>query len=70
MEIANLRRELHTLIDTESEDTLQEVYDLLKGNEYSDDYKQILDSEYVAWQQDKAVVSKNEMDEILNSLRK
>lgn len=70
MEITNLRKELHSLIDTESEDTLQEIYDLLKGNEYSDEYKQILAREYASWQQDKTVVSKNEIEEIINSLRK
>ena len=64
----NLRSELHNMIDKFPEDKLQEVYELLQDNEYSDELKEILDNEFKEYQRTGEAVSKEEVDKIINEI--
>ncbi|HEX3023657.1 MAG TPA: hypothetical protein VHP12_00475 [Chitinophagaceae bacterium] len=69
MEITALREKLHSLINTSSEDKLQHVYELLEEeNEYSDEFKNILEEEYTAYLKDGAVISRSEINEAVEKL--
>lgn len=64
----NLRAELHTMIDNFPEEKLQEVYELLQDDEYSDEMKKMLDEEYEDYMKNGEVISKEEVDKIVNKL--
>lgn len=68
METATLRQKLHSLIETSSEEKLDEIYDLLKEDEYSDDFKAMLDNEFEQYQKDGEVISRTEIDKIIEQL--
>lgn len=68
METATLRQKLHSLIETYSEEKLDEIYDLLKEDEYSDDFKAMLDNEFEQYQKDGEVISRTEIDKIIEQL--
>ena len=52
MESITLRQKLHHLIDTTSEDKLKDIYDSFQEEEYSEDFKAMLDNEYNTYQED------------------
>lgn len=64
----NLRTEIHNLIDNAPEQKLQEVYELLQNDEYSNDMKMMLDNEYDDYQKNGEVVTKKEVDKIIHDL--
>jgi len=65
----SLRKELHEMIDNFSEERLQEVYELLQNdNEYSDEFKKMLDEEYEDYMKNGDVVSKEEVDKLVHDL--
>lgn len=64
----NLRTELHNMIDKFPEEKLQEVYELLQDNEYSNELKEILDSEFEEYYRTGEVVTKAEVDKIINAI--
>ncbi len=63
-----LRKELHEMIDNFSEEKLQEVYELLQEDEYSDEIKRILDEEYEDYERTGEAVSKEEADKIIQAI--
>ena len=63
-----LRKELHEMIDSFSEERLKEVYELLQDDEYSDEFKQMLDEEYEDYQKNGEAVSKEEVDKIIHDI--
>lgn len=67
MESSTLREKLHSLIDASSEEKLMEVYSVFEDN-YTDEFKAILDEEYADYQRNKEVVSKEEMDKVIEKL--
>ena len=68
METAALRDKLHSLIETSSEEQLEEIYDFLKQNEYTDDFKKSLDHEFEQYQQDGEAISRMEIDKMIEQL--
>jgi hypothetical protein len=45
-----------------------EIYDLFQQNEYSDDFKAMLDNEYEQYQKDREVVSRDEVNKLIAQL--
>lgn len=73
MKTATLREKLHILIDTSSEDKLEEIYDFFQEDEYSEDpmaigFKAMLDNEYEQYQKDGEGISREEMDKKIEQL--
>ncbi|MGI8582697.1 MAG: hypothetical protein ACR2KX_10885 [Chitinophagaceae bacterium] len=68
METTVLREKLHSLIDNSSADKLEEVYHLLNDEEYSDAFKAELDEEYSSYQKHGEVISKEELDNLIQQL--
>lgn len=68
MDVLTLRQKLHSLVETSSEDKLEEIYDLFRDNEYSDDFKAMLDNEYEQYQKDGEVVSRNQVNKLIEQL--
>lgn len=68
MDALTLRQKLHSLVETSSEDKLEEIYDLFRDNEYSDDFKAMLDNEYEQYQKDGEVVSRNQVNKLIEQL--
>lgn len=68
MDPLTLRQKLHSLVETSSEDKLEEIYDLFQDNEYSDDFKAMLDNEYEQYQKDGEVVSRNQLNKLIEQL--
>lgn len=68
MDALTLRQKLHSLVETSSEDKLEEIYDLFQDNEYSDDFKAMLDNEYEQYQKDGEVVSRNQVNKLIEQL--
>ncbi|HXR84189.1 MAG TPA: hypothetical protein VN722_07770 [Hanamia sp.] len=68
MDALTLRQKLHSLVETTSEDKLEEIYDLFQQNEYSDDFKAMLDNEYEQYQKDREVVSRDEVNKLIGQL--
>jgi len=60
-----IRQKLHTMIDNFPEERLQEVYNLLNEEEYSDEMKQVLQEEYTDYQKNGEAVSKEEVDDMI-----
>ncbi len=67
METSALREKLHTLINTSSEEKLAEVYAVFE-DEYSNEFKDILDNEYADYQRNGEVTSKADMDKVIEKL--
>ena len=68
MSINTLREKLHTLIDNSPEEKLQEVYNLLEEGDYTDEFKKELEEEYAAYEKDDTVISKDEIDKLVEEL--
>ena len=68
MGIDTLRKKLHSLIDNSPEEKLQEVYDLLEEGDYTDEFKKELEEEYAAYEKDDTVISKDEIDKLVEEL--
>jgi len=68
MDALTLRQKLHSLVETSSEDKLEEIYDLFQDNEYSNDFKAMLDNEYEQYQKDGEVVSRNQVNKLIEQL--
>ena len=68
MEISTLRKKLQSLIDSSSEEKLKEVYNLLEEGEYTDEFKTQLDEEQAAYQKNGEVISKEEIDKLVEQL--
>ena len=70
MDTSVLRNKIHEIIDSSDEETLQSVYQLLQQTEYTDEFKNILNEELADYQKGKKVISKEDMDlliqEVLN----
>jgi len=63
-----LRKELHKMIDNFSDEKMQEIYELLQEDEYSDEMKQMLDEEYEDYIKTGEVVAKEEVDKLVHEL--
>ena len=68
METITLREKLHSLIETSSEDKLEEIYDFFQEDEYSDDFKAMLDNEYEQYQKDGEGIPREEVDKMIEQL--
>jgi hypothetical protein len=68
MGIATLREKLHTLIETSSEAKLEEIYDFFQEDEYSEEFKAMLDDEFGQYQKDGEVISREEIDKMVEQL--
>lgn len=69
MESTTLRQKLHKLIDDMPDDKLNEVYTtLIEEEEYSDEFKAELDEEYAAYKKDSEVISKEDVDKLVEQL--
>ena len=53
------------LIDNSPEEKLQEVYDLLEEGDYTYEFKKELEEEYAAYKKDNTVISKEEIDKLV-----
>ena len=67
MEKATLREKLHSLIDNSPEEKLIEIYTLFEDT-YSDDFKAVLDEEYVDYKKNGDVISKEDLDRTIDKL--
>ena len=63
-----LRKELHEMIDKFPDERLQEVYELLQEDEYSDEFKRMLDEEYEDYMKNGEVISKEEVDKLVHDI--
>ena len=69
MEVTALREKLHSLINTSSEDKLQQVYELLgEENSYTEEFKNILEEEFTAYQNDGIVIPRKEINEAVDKI--
>lgn len=68
METTTLREKLHSLIETSSEEKLEEIYDFFQGHEYSEEFKAMLDDEFEQYQKDGEVVSHEEVNKLIEQL--
>ena len=68
METVTPREKLHSLIETSSKDNLEEIYNSFQDNEYSDDFKMMLDSEFEQYQKDGEAVSYEEGNKLIGQL--
>jgi predicted house-cleaning noncanonical NTP pyrophosphatase (MazG superfamily) len=68
MGIDILREKLHALIDNSSKEKLQEIYNLLEESDYTDKFKKQLEEEYAAYEKDDTVISKEEIDKLVEEL--
>ena len=68
METATLREKLHSLIDISSEDKLEEIYDFFKEEEYSDEFKAMLDNEQEQYQKNGEGIPREEIDKMVAQL--
>lgn len=64
----SIRKELHEMIDSFPEKKLQEVYELLQNDEYSDEMKRMLDGEYEDYERTGEAVSKEDADKIIQAI--
>ena len=55
-------------VDNSSEEKLQEIYNLLEESDYTDKFKKQLEEEYVAYEKDDTVISKEEIDKLVEEL--
>ena len=68
MESITLRQKLHHLIDTTSEDKLKDIYDSFQKEEYSEDFKAMLDNEYNTYQEDGEGIMRHELESMIAHL--
>ncbi|MEO6135200.1 MAG: hypothetical protein ABIP35_08610 [Ginsengibacter sp.] len=68
METSTLREKLHSLIETSSEEKLEKIYDFFSEEEYSDDFKAMLDNEFEQYQRDGEGISRDEVDKMIEQL--
>ena len=68
METATLREKLHSLIDNSSADKLEEVYQMLSDEEYSDSFKAELDEEFSSYQKNGEVISMDKINKMVQQL--
>ena len=68
METATLRKKLHSLIEISSEEKLGEIYNFFKENEYSDDFKAMLDNEFEEYLEDEEIISRLDIDKMVEQL--
>jgi hypothetical protein len=68
METTTLREKLHSLIETSSKDKLEEIYDFFQEDDYSDDFKAMLDNEFEQYQKDGEGIPREEVDKIIEQL--
>jgi len=69
MEVTALREKLHSLINTSSEDKLQQVYELLgEENSYTEEFTNILEEEFTAYQNDGIVIPRKEINEAVDKI--
>ena len=68
METTTLREKLHSLIENSSEEKLEEIYDFFQEDEYSDDFKAMLDNEFEQYHKDGEGVSREEVDKMIEQL--
>ena len=68
METTTLREKLHSLIETSSEEKLEEIYDFFQEDEYSDDFKAMLDNEFEQYQKDGEGIPREEVDKMIEQL--
>ncbi len=64
MEITQLREQLHYLINTSSEEKLVEIFNLFE-QDYSDEFKALLEEEYADYKSNKEVISKEAVNEAI-----
>lgn len=67
METTALREKLHSLINNSSEEKLREVYSVFE-NHYTDEFNADLDKEYADYQESREVVSREDLNEIIDKL--
>lgn len=67
MEASILREKLHELIDNSSEDKLMEVFNVFEDN-YTNEFKTQLDEEYADYEKNGKVISKKEIDGVIEQL--
>ncbi|MDQ6903258.1 MAG: hypothetical protein M3139_09640 [Bacteroidota bacterium] len=68
METATLREKLHAIIDNSPTEKLEEIYQLINVEDYSDIFKSELDEEYSSYQKDGETLSKKEIDTMITEL--
>jgi hypothetical protein len=68
METTTLREKLHSLIETSSKDKLEEIYDFFQEDDYSDDFKAMLDNEFEQYQKDGEGIPREEVDKMIEQL--
>lgn len=67
METVTIREKLHSLIDSSSNEELMELYSLFE-DDYTDEFKAMLDNEYEDYQQDPEVITKEQLNETIEKL--
>ncbi len=68
MEPIELRKKLHNLIETSSQDKLEEIYNSFNDDEYSDEFKALLDKEFEQYEKDGEVFSHQEFNNLIGQL--
>ena len=68
METITLRQKLHSLIETSSEEKLEEIYDFFQEDEYSEEFKAMLDDEFEQYQKDGEGIPREEVDKMIEQL--
>ncbi len=68
MQVNELKEKLHSLMENSSEETLEYMYSLLEGPDYSDDFKTKPGQEYEAYQEDETGNAREEIDRMIKKL--
>ncbi len=68
MKNAELKEKIHSLVETSDEETLQSVLQLLENTEYTEEFKQFLNEEQADYFKNKNVISREDVNNLVNEL--
>ncbi|MBA4196327.1 MAG: hypothetical protein C0459_02125 [Chitinophaga sp.] len=70
MKTSSLKEKVHSLVETSDNETLESVYQLLKGEEYTDEFKNTLNEEWEDYNKTKTVINQDEMNNLIQAVLK
>jgi hypothetical protein len=63
-----LRKEIHRLVDTTSESRLEQIYQMLHDEGYSEEFKIMLEEEFEDYQNNHEVLSSSEINSLVEKV--
>lgn len=68
MEGTSLRKEIQSLINTTSEHKLEQIYQILQEDEYSEEFKSMLEEDFEDYQKSHEVLSISEINTLVEKV--